>query len=78
MRTIAIRNMDHGFWTETEVPVVKKENDIIVWCNHARVGHEIESIYQVSATIYCMTCPAYRDQYSVDWINAPCEGEHHG
>ena len=76
MRTIAIRNMDHGFWTEEEVPVTKKENDIIVWCNHADVDFEKESIYEVSATVYCNSCGAYRDQHDDRWIKAPCEGEH--
>ena len=76
MKTIPVLSKDFGFWTQTEVPVVKREDDIIVWCNHADTDEERESIYQVSATIYCNTCGAYRDQHDERWLGSPSEGSH--
>lgn len=76
MRTIPVLSKDLGFWTQTEVTVTKKEDGIIVWCNHADTDFEQESKYQVSVTEYCNKCEAYRDVHDPDWINAPSEGCH--
>lgn len=77
MKTINVKSYDHGFLTQEDIPITRKENGIIMWCNHADVGTEITEYGLFSGIVeYCNTCDAYKHPKEDEWHNSPCEGRH--
>ena len=84
---IAVKNEDLGFWTEVEIPVVRYEQDNIVYCNHAGAindtlfhetySYEREDVIQTHEPIMvCRKCGAFNRVHDSEWEEAPAEGRH--
>lgn len=87
MKTILVKSLDHGYFTQSLVTVQRFERidgDMeVVWCDHAGAQEEkqeVDSFYQdgeyqgqmVSIT-QCDKCPAWCEVNDSVWNDAPQE-----
>jgi hypothetical protein len=81
---INVKHEDLGFFTEKPIPVVKREDGNIIWCNHAAAETDTDELHYMSFSglscrkvqyRYCPTCGATQDSHQeMEWQNAPMEG----
>lgn len=92
IKKIYVRSEDLGYFTQVEIPVVKREqideNEFnIIFCNHG--GAEIEEVEQqynridepdivwTDKLLICGKCKSWKLDGDSEWHDSPIEGKHY-
>lgn len=82
---ITVLHKDYGWFSQIPVPVTRRENDDLLWCNHDGAieeditsqtwSYEREDVIEwTDVVMVCGKCGAYRPINEDFWQEAPIEG----